>query len=257
MVRTPTNIDQAIGELTASAQSVTVSAILPVYIRIAGYTTLCDDAIIAFERAIEKIRDDEATSLAQKLRNDYWCDKLGGRKNGEGVCVTCPGCGGLRIEERNAKCLKHGNCATPPKAIRAKPKPKAVKVKKRRVLKSVTGAFNVACRWRSFELNDFFSKQGKLRRRTPAAQTGLSLRWIHMDHRPAEPIYEPFSPCITTPSVSHSKNSLVACISRYISHKSRHGNPQLQIYTATSAHHNPRIHSHSFNDSLMETFKYN
>lgn len=102
------NIEQAIMDLMTSKQPITLPTILPVYMRIAGFSGLCEEVVIAFERAMDKhpARPDNIQSPEiERLRNQYWYDKLGGCKNGGGVCHSCPDCGGLRLpgKERVAR----------------------------------------------------------------------------------------------------------------------------------------------------------
>ncbi|KAL0061463.1 hypothetical protein AAF712_011686 [Marasmius tenuissimus] len=95
------SIDQALEQASVRSplQKITVSTLLPIYIRIAGFESLCPDAILAFERAMDKAKlEMEMESIVTKLRDEYWLSKLGGCKGKEKVC-QCSGCGGMRLKK--------------------------------------------------------------------------------------------------------------------------------------------------------------
>jgi len=77
------NIDQAILSLLTANKDITVANALPAYMSVAGFTGLCDDAIISFERALEKYpvsaSRERVASMKDisKLRKMYWLDKWG------------------------------------------------------------------------------------------------------------------------------------------------------------------------------------
>jgi hypothetical protein len=129
-----TSIHQAISHaLTASEPiPITVSHILPLYIRFAGFDKLCHDALVAFEHAMEKGRvvgssitppDSDQTDLQAhptlvmgmldawqvevavvKLRDEYWKRKLGGEYEGKETKVcTCEECGRMRLVKPNER----------------------------------------------------------------------------------------------------------------------------------------------------------
>ncbi|KAI3612068.1 hypothetical protein WG66_016094 [Moniliophthora roreri] len=89
------SIDLAIHEVTRSLQNITVSTVLPIYIRVAGFDSFCPEAIIAFEHAMDKGRLSD--SQFQRLRDEYWMNKLGGCKDKDKVC-QCSECGGMRLQ---------------------------------------------------------------------------------------------------------------------------------------------------------------
>jgi hypothetical protein len=90
------SIDLAIHEVTQSLQSITVSTVLPIYLRVAGFESLCPEAIIAFEHAMDKGRLSDSQS--QRLRDEYWMSKLGGCKDKDRVC-QCSECGGMKLQK--------------------------------------------------------------------------------------------------------------------------------------------------------------
>ncbi|KAK7036525.1 hypothetical protein VNI00_011722 [Paramarasmius palmivorus] len=90
------SIDLAIHEVTQSLQSITVSTVLPIYLRVAGFESLCPEAIVAFEHAMDKGRLSDSQS--QRLRNEYWMSKLGGCKDKDKVC-QCSECGGMKLQK--------------------------------------------------------------------------------------------------------------------------------------------------------------
>ncbi|KAL0577686.1 hypothetical protein V5O48_004290 [Marasmius crinis-equi] len=95
------SIDQAIQQASLSKplQQITVSNLLPIYIRVAGFESLCPDALAAFERAMDKAKAEmEMETVIAKLRDEYWMNKLGGCKGKERVC-QCSGCGGMRLKK--------------------------------------------------------------------------------------------------------------------------------------------------------------
>lgn len=77
------NIEQAVADVVVANKPVTVANTFPIYMRVAGFGALCEEAIVAFEHALDKhpMRSLKAhipyTNAILRLRSEYWYDKLG------------------------------------------------------------------------------------------------------------------------------------------------------------------------------------
>ncbi|GLB45456.1 hypothetical protein LshimejAT787_2300160 [Lyophyllum shimeji] len=138
------NIEQAVLDLLATKQSITVPNVFSAYMRIAGHDMSdTEKAVVTFERALDKhaVRPDDVQSpMIEKLRNQYWYTKLGGRKDGDGECCVCEHCGRLQLKDKSNQ--RTGACATTATAQAEEHEPqraKTVKAKKnkRRVCRKV------------------------------------------------------------------------------------------------------------------------
>jgi hypothetical protein len=91
-------IEQAISDLIISNKAVTVANTFPVYMRLAGFNVLCDEAVISFEHAMDKYPAQppkaRATFVKQikELRDGYWFDKLRATQINFEYCATCDDC---------------------------------------------------------------------------------------------------------------------------------------------------------------------
>ncbi|KAF5374098.1 hypothetical protein D9615_008874 [Tricholomella constricta] len=97
------NIEQAVLDLLSTNASITVPGVFAAYMRIAGHDIGdTEKAVATFERALDKhaVRP-QSQSQIEKLRNEYWYDKLGGCKDGDGVCHMCEHCGGMRLKDKD------------------------------------------------------------------------------------------------------------------------------------------------------------
>jgi hypothetical protein len=89
-------IAQAIYDLIVSNKAITVANTFPVYMRLAGFNALCDEAVMSFEHAMDKyparLPKARATFIKQikELRDGYWLDKLGGTQ--VEYCGACERC---------------------------------------------------------------------------------------------------------------------------------------------------------------------
>lgn len=97
MMRT---IEQAISDLILSNKAITVANAFPVYMRLAGFNSLCDEAVMSFEHAMDKYPAKPPKARAtfikevKELRDGYWLDKLGGTPSDfcGGFCGGCSRC---------------------------------------------------------------------------------------------------------------------------------------------------------------------
>ncbi|THU99591.1 hypothetical protein K435DRAFT_490973 [Dendrothele bispora CBS 962.96] len=122
-----TSIHRAITQALSASEPITVSHILPIYTYFAGFDSICPDAIVAFEHAMDKGRVVGAVSsqgmetptnsrnrelvfeqvileasveqAVVKLRNEYWKEKLGRTKKEKDSCSVCmcEECGRMRL----------------------------------------------------------------------------------------------------------------------------------------------------------------
>jgi hypothetical protein len=124
------NIEQAVVDLLDREKAITVPNVFSAYMQIAGLDVdAIEEAVITFERAMDKhaVRPDAVQSpMIVELRNQYWYTKLGGCKDGEGVCHTCESCGGMRLHGKNGRRAVGpppiASATTPPKLHRAPPR---------------------------------------------------------------------------------------------------------------------------------------
>lgn len=99
------NIERAVADIITANKAVTVANIFPIYIRVAGFDTVCDEAVIAFEHALDKHPLPSAEAPVQyanaisKLTSEYWCQKLGvtGAACQDKQCVFCRNCGRISV----------------------------------------------------------------------------------------------------------------------------------------------------------------
>jgi hypothetical protein len=100
------NIERAVANVTATGQKVVLSTVLEAYVRIAGFKWRSPQALVAFERALDKHPDstDKVDSTFAKvvaeLRRDYWHYILGGSEDAEGKCTACPSCGVMALVQQ-------------------------------------------------------------------------------------------------------------------------------------------------------------
>jgi hypothetical protein len=102
------NIEQAVAHVVALEQEIILSNVLNAYVRVAGFSDWSADALIAFERALDKHPDSAdkvdsiSASLIAELRQSYWYQMLGGVEGGETKCSSCPGCGIMMLMQQMA-----------------------------------------------------------------------------------------------------------------------------------------------------------
>lgn len=135
------NIEQAVLDLLSTKQSITVPNVFSAYMRIAGHDIGdTEKAVVTFERALDKhaVRPDVVQSpMIVKLRSQYWYDKLGGCKDGDGECHVCEHCGGMRLKDKKHQSSEVG-ATTATEAQEPQPqRTKIVKKNKRRVCRKV------------------------------------------------------------------------------------------------------------------------
>lgn len=77
------NIEQAVLDVVSAQQKVVLPNVISAYVRVAGFPEWCHDALVAFERALDKQPDsaDKADCISAKLisdiRQSYWYNMLG------------------------------------------------------------------------------------------------------------------------------------------------------------------------------------
>ncbi|EPQ54909.1 hypothetical protein GLOTRDRAFT_139362 [Gloeophyllum trabeum ATCC 11539] len=78
-------MDLALSELATHKAEPTPSNIFKSYMRLAGYTELCREAVHSFERAMEKYPCDKSVVgvAMENIRREYWANKLGLKKPGD------------------------------------------------------------------------------------------------------------------------------------------------------------------------------
>ncbi|TFK68445.1 hypothetical protein BDN72DRAFT_841834 [Pluteus cervinus] len=73
-------LEQAVAALMYSGTPIAVHTVLMTYLRISGFSTICHDAIVAFEHALDKHGDQPTsyyTAAIIMVRDQYWFDKVG------------------------------------------------------------------------------------------------------------------------------------------------------------------------------------
>lgn len=83
-----------------TGNTINLHTVLTTYLRIAGFTSICDDGLTAFEHALDKHRAQPGASISiaiVQLRDQYWCSKLGGCSSGSAVPHKCEECGRMKL----------------------------------------------------------------------------------------------------------------------------------------------------------------
>ncbi|KAF9465787.1 hypothetical protein BDZ94DRAFT_1253169 [Collybia nuda] len=137
------NIEQAVADVVALRQEVILSNVLTAYIRVAGFSDWSADALIAFERALDKHPDSGerlefvSVELVAELRQSYWYQMLGGVEGGEAKCSSCPCCGIMALVDQMVGSHRYAEEITQiTEYAPVKPKkPKTGRTKKRRLMR--------------------------------------------------------------------------------------------------------------------------
>ncbi|EGN97754.1 hypothetical protein SERLA73DRAFT_182486 [Serpula lacrymans var. lacrymans S7.3] len=94
------NIECALNDLVVSNKAITVANAFPVYMRVAGFTEVCHEAVTSFEHAMDKyplITSKSPVVSAKQMRDliqEYWLEKLGMfAKDLGGKLCSCAVCG--------------------------------------------------------------------------------------------------------------------------------------------------------------------
>ncbi|KAF8651010.1 hypothetical protein AX16_004968 [Volvariella volvacea WC 439] len=92
------SVEQAISDVISHGASINVYTVLNAYLRVSGYSTICEDAIVAFERALDKQTVFPTRTYADaivEIRNQYWTSKRGRlstveeEQGGYRICECC------------------------------------------------------------------------------------------------------------------------------------------------------------------------
>jgi len=100
------NIERAVANVAAAKQKIVLSNVLDAYVNVAGFYWRSPQALVAFERALDKHPDsaDKVDStpakLVAELRKNYWHCMLGRSEDAEGKCTACPSCGVMALVQQ-------------------------------------------------------------------------------------------------------------------------------------------------------------
>ncbi|KAH7927652.1 hypothetical protein BV22DRAFT_1084656 [Leucogyrophana mollusca] len=119
------NIERALSDLVVLKQPITVANAFPAYMRIAGFTEVCNEAITSFEHAMDKYPSRAPKSHivpAKKIRElmtEYWTDKLG--VGTTAMICPCASCGQrIIVAKETLEELQHPRKKPPAKTKKAR-----------------------------------------------------------------------------------------------------------------------------------------